>query len=135
MEISQGNLTPGKIGRPATILVVEDSGMNQMLLEVMLHRLNHEVLLAFNGCEALEVLHSSPVDLVLSDINMPKMDGFELLAQIRADQRLKHIPVILMTAGGKYSIIGNAVARDENGFLSHPFSSIELKQILNKFIC
>jgi len=106
--------------------------MNQMLVEVMLHRLNHEVLLASDGREALELLHSNHVDLVLSDINMPDVNGFELLSKIRSDQALEHIPVILMTAGGKFSVTDEAMVRGADGFLTHPFSSIELKQLINR---
>src|SRR5512133_1203001 len=88
----------------ATVLVVEDCGMNQMLLEIMLHRLNHKVLFAYDGQEAMKVLQNTPVDLVLSDIMMPQMDGFELLDNIHAKMGRNHVPVVLMSAGGKVSL-------------------------------
>ena len=117
----------------ATVLVVEDCGMNQMLLEIMLHRLNHKVLFAYDGQEAMKVLQDTPVDLVLSDIMMPQMDGFELLDNIHAKMGRNHVPVVLMSAGGKVSLSNEAINRGADGFLSHPFSSIELQQMLNQF--
>ncbi len=118
----------------ATILVVEDSSMNQMLIDIMLRRLNHNVIIVSNGKEAIAVLQETSVDLVLSDIMMPEMDGFELLEKIRSSEDSNHMPVVLMTAGGVISLSNKAAKEGADGFLSHPFSSIELQQMISRFV-
>ncbi len=131
MELSQGALN----GKSATVLVVEDNDMNQMLLEVMLKRLNHKAIFACDGKEALEILETNPVDMVLSDINMPYMDGIQLLEKIRSLYSFMHVPVVLMTAAGRTSLSNEAMKKGADGFLVHPFSSIELQQMVNRFTC
>ncbi len=121
-------------GKSATILVVEDSSMNQMLLEIMLRRQNYNVMIASNGVEALEMLRACSIDLVLSDIMMPEMNGYELLEKIRASKDLQHMPVVLMTAGGRASLSDMAVKAGADGFLSHPFSSLDLQLMISRYV-
>ncbi len=118
----------------ATILVVEDSSMNQMLLEIMLRRLNYNVMIASSGGEALDLLKNYTIDLVISDIMMPEMSGIELLEKIRASKEFSRLPVLMMTAGARASLSDTAMRLGANGFLSHPFSSLDLQQILNRFV-
>ncbi len=129
MEISQSTLNP----KSATVLVVEDNDMTQMLLEVMLKRLNHRAILACDAKQALDILETNPVDLVLSDINMPSMDGIQLLEKIRSQFSYLHVPVVLMTAAGRTSLSNEAMKKGADGFLVHPFSSIELQQMVSRF--
>ena len=116
----------------ATVLIVEDTQLNQMILEVMLRRMNHQVVFANDGIEALEKLEEIPVDLVISDINMPNMDGFELLETVRNHSDYHSLPFVIMTA----SILqGNHQAAIEDGataILNHPFSSFELNKVLEE---
>ncbi len=121
-------------GNSATILVVEDSSMNQMLIEIMLRRLNYNVIIASSGEEALDLLQKCAVDLVLSDIMMPEMNGIELLECIRASRDFSRLPVVLMTAGGRASLSTEAMKEGADDFLSHPFSSLDLQQTLSRFI-
>ncbi len=85
--------------RPAyTILVVDDLEDNRDLLSQWLERHGFQVLTASSGPEALEALSAEPVDLVLLDIQMPQMDGFEFLQRLRSDEQLRSTPVICLTA-------------------------------------
>ena len=80
-----------------TILVVEDHLVTQLVLSKRLRNNGYEVATANNGKQALEVLASSAVDLIISDIAMPEMDGLDLLRYVRADENLRGVPVIILT--------------------------------------
>ena len=80
------------------ILVVDDEPMNVALLEAVLVSRGYEVIPAANGMEALDLIHKDNFDLVLLDIMMPEMDGFEVCRRIKEDERLRDIPIIMLTA-------------------------------------
>jgi CheY-like chemotaxis protein len=115
----------------ATILVVDDSPVMQRLLTLMLERNEHEVIAAGSGREAVSYLESERVDLVITDVKMPDGDGLTLLQQLRADNRHKELPVVVLTASGEEGIRRLAAQRGANGFLTRPTSSWELKEIVN----
>jgi DNA-binding response OmpR family regulator len=83
---------------PGRILVVDDSAANRDLLSRRLAQQGHEVLVAENGVAALALLEREPVDLVLLDLLMPVMNGFEVLLAIKGDSRLRDVPVIIVSA-------------------------------------
>jgi CheY-like chemotaxis protein len=86
------------VSTPPSILIVDDEfGLAEMLRE-MLRDSGFEVTLAINGRLALEILRAGKVDLVLTDMMMPVMDGAELAAAIRSDDRYRHTPIIMMTS-------------------------------------
>lgn len=81
-----------------TILLVEDCEPSQILGEHLLKSLGFRVEVASNGFEAIDVVKNKPIDLVLMDVQMPELDGFDATRRIRADQRFKNLPIIAMTA-------------------------------------
>jgi two-component system chemotaxis sensor kinase CheA len=81
-----------------SILVAEDSITSRTLLKNILESAGYRVKTAIDGAEALGVLASESFDLVVSDVEMPRMGGFDLTAKIRADKRLTSLPVVLVTA-------------------------------------
>ncbi|OPY89598.1 MAG: Gliding motility regulatory protein [Syntrophus sp. PtaU1.Bin208] len=81
-----------------TVLVVEDSITSRTLIRNILEFAGYRVLTAVDGIDALTVLRTEPFDLVISDVEMPRMNGFDLTARIRADKKLADLPVILVTA-------------------------------------
>ena len=81
-----------------TVLVVEDSITTRILEIAILEEAGYKVLSAEDGEKALALLHANNIDLVVSDVDMPIMNGFELTRKIRATSALKSIPVILLTA-------------------------------------
>jgi DNA-binding response OmpR family regulator len=84
------------------ILVVDDEEMSHRLIEGALEDLDQvELVFAFDGETALELARATPPDLVISDVSMPAMDGLSLCRQIRRDERLARIPVLLLTARGE----------------------------------
>src|SRR5258708_24792572 len=81
-----------------SIVVAEDSITSRTLLKNILEFAGYKVKTAIDGAEALTVLATESFDLVVSDVEMPRMSGFDLTAKIRADRRISHLPVLLVTA-------------------------------------
>ncbi|MDQ2816794.1 MAG: response regulator [Candidatus Eremiobacteraeota bacterium] len=86
---------------PHTILLVDDSVVQSFALKVRLERAGYRVLAAPNGARALEIIADEPVDLVISDVLMPSMDGYELCRRIKADPASAKIPIIVVSALGE----------------------------------
>src|SRR6185369_3892145 len=89
---SSGNALSG------TLLVVDDNRVNRLLLGRALEQLGHTVTFAENGRAALETLKKARVDLVLLDIEMPEMDGYQVLGALAGDPHLRDIPVVMMSS-------------------------------------
>ena len=107
------------------IAVVEDNPDNRLLVQAILEDI-YELVEYEDGPSALEGLGSDPVDLVLLDISLPGMDGNEILARIRADATLKHLPVIALTA--------HAMAGDRERYLDAGFDDYVTKPIVDEQI-
>jgi len=82
----------------ARILLVEDNDMNRDMLSRRLERKGHEVSIATTGVEALERVKAQPFDLVLMDMSLPEMDGWEATRRLKSDESTRAIPVIALTA-------------------------------------
>jgi two-component system chemotaxis sensor kinase CheA len=82
----------------SSILLVEDSVTSRMLLKGILESADYQVKTAIDGVEAFTMLKTEPFDLVVSDIEMPRMDGFDLTGKIRDDAQLAEMPVVLVTS-------------------------------------
>ena len=80
------------------LLIVDDHDLNLKLLRAQLEGEGHQVVAAADGVEALEILGREPVDGVISDILMPRMDGYRLCMEVRSDARLVHLPFVLYTS-------------------------------------
>jgi two-component system chemotaxis sensor kinase CheA len=80
------------------VLVVDDSVMTRTLERSILEAAGYDVVIATDGMQALEVARSTPIDLVVSDVEMPRLDGLGLTAAIRQDEQLRHLPVVLVTS-------------------------------------
>jgi two-component system chemotaxis sensor kinase CheA len=98
-SVSQGAAPAPAAGQPQrSLLVVEDSITARSLLKSILETAGYRVETAVDGADALTLLHTAEFDLVVSDVEMPRLDGFELTARIRADKKLADLPVVLVTA-------------------------------------
>jgi two-component system cell cycle response regulator len=114
-----------------TILLVDD---NDEILAFLSDDLSdkYEVLTALNGKEALQLLHQEPVQLVISDIMMPVMDGFELCQQIKSNVEYSHVPVILLTAKNTFQAKIQGLELGADAYIEKPFSPEYLQaQIAN----
>lgn len=103
-----------------TILVADDNLINQQVAQGMLEKLGFQTLLADNGREALELLSSEHVDLILMDCQMPVLDGFETTEQIRAEETDTRLPIIALTANATQSDSEKCYAAGMDGFLTKP---------------
>jgi CheY-like chemotaxis protein len=116
-----------------TILIVEDYAVTQRVLSLTLRNQGYFVVVASNGAEALQCLEEGPIDLVLSDIAMPVMNGFDMLRVLRADSRYEALPVVMLTASGQIEDHHVALSLGADGFLTKPASSQELLDIVRRF--
>jgi len=114
-----------------TIVLAEDSPPNRKILTHLLEKMGFKVIPCENGQEALKNLTSGEHDvkLVMSDIMMPTMDGLELLRQIRADEKIKSIPVILITAVSEKDYIDRARSLGVSGYILKP---VTFNRVLEK---
>jgi adenylate cyclase len=118
----------GLVGR---VLVVDDDEMNRDMLSRRLERQGHQVLVAENGLRALEVLRSARVDLILLDILMPELDGLQTLERLKADETLRHTPVIMLSALDEIDRVVRCVEVGAEDYLPKPFNPVLLRARIN----
>lgn len=118
----------------ATILVAEDHLASQLVLSKRLRNAGHTVLTAANGREALALLHTSPVDLIITDIAMPDMNGLTLVERARADPQHAQTPIVVLTASVLDQDRHAAHMAGADGFLEKPVSSWELESTLRRLL-
>lgn len=112
-----------------TILIVEDNEMNRDMLSRRLERKGYQILIAVDGAMGIDVTRAKMPDLILMDMSLPVVDGWEATRQIKADRLLKHIPIIALTA--------HAMANDREKALDagcdeYDTKPIELPRLLGK---
>jgi len=108
------------------ILVVDDEPNIVRLIQVNLERQGYQVDIANNGQQALDKIRIQRPDLLVSDVMMPEMDGFELLSNIRRDAALEDLPVIMLTAKAQDRDVMEGYTRGADMYLTKPFNPIEL---------
>jgi class 3 adenylate cyclase/CheY-like chemotaxis protein len=115
------------VAAPARILIVDDEPFNRDVLAQELELLDHEAVAAVHGRDALERLESELVDLILLDIMMPGIDGYEVLRRLKDDARLRHIPVIMISALDDLESVVRCVELGAEDYLPKPFDPVLLK--------
>lgn len=113
------------------ILVIDDGEMNRRVLRAALERHGHAVDEAANGREGLAVLADRPVDVVLLDLVMPELDGFETLAAIKANETLRHLPVIVISGLDELEAVVRCIEMGATDYLSKPFNAALLRARVN----
>src|SRR5512139_1439143 len=109
------------------ILVVDDYVVNRMQLKHCLEQQGHTVALAENGRQALEMLEAGSFDLVLLDILMPEMDGFEVLSRLKSDPARRDLPVIVISALDEMESVIRCIGMGTEDFLPKPFDPLLLR--------
>ena len=120
--------------RQARVLLVEDNPVNQLVAKGMLGKLGCEVLLANHGGEALTLLETQTVDLILMDCNMPVMDGYETTRQIRQKSEFAELPIIALTANALSDERERCRAAGMDDYLAKPFRKDELAVLLDQWL-
>ena len=117
------------------IVIVEDDPFTTHLLSFILELEGYEIHTAKNGEEALDTIKNIMPDLILLDIIMPVMDGYNVLKKTKTDEKLKHIPVIMLTAKGQEWNIVKGFELGADDYMVKPFSPAELSVRIKKRIC
>ncbi|MCP9849922.1 response regulator [Cyanobium sp. Morenito 9A2] len=113
--------------RPGRILVVDDDPLNLDLLAQRLSRSGHLVTTAVDGEAALALAHQQPFDLVLLDVLMPNLDGYGTLGELKADENLRHLPVIMISALDELSSVVRCIEAGAEDYLPKPFNPTLLR--------
>ena len=117
------------------ILIVDDFSTMRRIVRNLLKEIGYvNADEAEDGVAALSKLRAGSFQFVVSDINMPNMDGFELLTQIKADTHLKHLPVLMVTAEAKKEDIVTAAQAGAAGYIVKPFTKATLEEKVNKIM-
>lgn len=119
------------------ILIVDDSGAMRSVIRKIISMSGFRVDNCFeagNGLEALSVLSSNWVDVILSDINMPEMNGLEFLEAVRSHDLYRHIPVIMISTEGSTERIREAFENGARGFIKKPFLPEDIRKVLYQVV-
>lgn len=115
------------------ILIVDDFKTMRRIIRNLLKELGFSnVVEAEDGSMALGILKREPFDLVISDWNMPKMQGIDLLKRIRQDESMEHLPVLMITAEAKKEQVIEAAKNGINGYIVKPFNAATLKEKIER---
>jgi len=117
--------------KPARVLIVDDSSVMRKIVGRSLRQAGLEVLdilEASNGSEALSLARENSLDLILSDINMPLMDGLEFVRQLRSIEAAQRIPVVMITTEAGEGRVVQALSLGASGYIRKPFTPEQIKE-------
>ena len=115
-----------------TILVVDDERHIVRLVQVNLERVGYSVITAFDGVECLEKVKAEAPDLIVLDVMMPRMDGFETLKKLRSDESTKDLPVVMLTARAQDKDVLTGYTHGVDLYLTKPFGPLELITMIDR---
>ena len=116
------------------ILVVDDEPDILKVVTFRVKKLEYEVVTATNGQEALDLIQKEEPDLILLDIELPVMNGYEVCQRVKTNEKLKHIPIIFLTASSASKIAEKVKELNADDYLIKPFDSEELLKKIKNFI-
>lgn len=116
------------------ILIVDDEPNIVMSLEYTFKKSNYEVFIARDGQEALDIVKNTIPDLIILDVMMPMVDGYNTLEQIKKDDKLQHIKVVFLSAKNKESDIEKGMALGADAYLTKPFSIKKVVDQVNELL-
>lgn len=118
-----------------TILIVEDSSTTRALLRAVIDELgDFETIEASTGFEALKMLPQQEYDLIITDINMPDINGLEFINFVRSNNRYSHIPIIIVSTERSEEDKKRGMALGATAYVTKPFKSLELQEAIQKII-
>lgn len=117
-----------------TILIVDDDRSIVVALDFLMRQAGYAVATAADGCQALDYLASQAADLLILDVMMPNKNGFEVCAEVRANPRLAHLPIVILTAKGREAEKARGLALGADAYISKPFSTHELVELVRALL-
>jgi Response regulator containing CheY-like receiver, AAA-type ATPase, and DNA-binding domains len=118
----------------AKVLIVDDEPFNVDYLQQELEDLGYQIITAFNGQEALDKIKSQQPDLVLLDLMMPVLDGFAVLSEMKADNVLRDIPVIIVSAANDSKSIVKGIKQGADDYITKPVDPEHLVKKLKEYL-
>ncbi len=118
---------------PKSILIVDDSASMRQLVTFALNDAGYEVVSAVNGKDALTKISSVKIDMVITDLNMPEMDGIEFIKQLRSRAGYKFTPIVMLTTESQESKKQEGRQAGASGWIVKPFTPEQLTDIVRKF--
>lgn len=115
-------------------LVVDDSASIRQLVSFTLTEAGHEVLAAENGRDAVEKLSGSKIDMVITDLNMPDMDGIELIRKLRSMDDYRFSPILMLTTESQEAKKQEGKRAGASGWIVKPFTPQQLLEVIRKFV-
>ncbi|MCY1527557.1 Transcriptional regulatory protein WalR [compost metagenome] len=109
-----------------TVLIADDEPNIVISLEFLLEQAGYRVLVAHDGQEALEAIQRQPPDLVLLDVMLPRLSGFDVCQKIRENPDWQHMRIVMLTAKGREVEVSKGLALGANAYITKPFSTQEL---------
>jgi DNA-binding response OmpR family regulator len=119
---------------PQRVLVVEDEPNIVESLSFLVRQAGYNILIARDGLAAIRTMEDHIPDLILLDVMLPRMDGYDVCRSIRADKRLSHIPIIMLSAKGKDLDRRKGLELGANEYLTKPFSTREVVSMLKTYL-
>ncbi len=119
---------------PFTIIVVENSGVVRELISFTLEEKGYNVVKAADGCDALEKMNHCTADMMFTDLNMPNMNGIELIRHVRANPEFKFLPIIIVTTEFDARKKQEAKSAGATAWITKPFKSEQLLRVVKKVL-
>jgi two-component system chemotaxis response regulator CheY len=115
-------------------MIVDDSASMRQLVAFTIKDAGYDVLLAENGRDALEKMARAKVDMVITDLNMPEMDGITLIRELRGKADYKFVPIVMLTTESQEAKKQEGRAAGASGWIVKPFSPSQLMDVVKKFV-
>jgi two-component system, chemotaxis family, chemotaxis protein CheY len=113
------------------IMIVDDSSVMRKIVERSLRQAGFDVSQVFeanNGVEALELLNREQLDLILTDVNMPTMDGLEFVRRLRSEKKAEGVPIVMITTEASEARVREAISYGAQGYIRKPFTPEQVKE-------
>ena len=117
-----------------TVLIVDDSASMRQLVSFSLKDAGFDVIAAVDGKDALGKINGSHIDMVVTDLNMPNMDGIELIRQLRGNPSFKFTPIVMLTTESQDAKKQEGKAAGASGWILKPFQPEKLLDVVKKFV-
>lgn len=119
-------MAPEEVTTPSKVLIADDNHQNCELLDAYLSEEGYEIAMVYDGQQTLDAVAKSQPDLILLDIMMPKMSGYEVCQRLKGDPETRKIPILMVTALAEMGDIEKAVNAGADDFLTKPVNKLEL---------